>query len=73
LFSVLNLSGLKGENIQLFSRIISISNAYEAMTANRPYRKALDQKIAIDELYRCAGSQFDDTLVQIFVKDVLEK
>ncbi|MCF7931122.1 MAG: diguanylate cyclase, partial [Acholeplasmataceae bacterium] len=65
-------NGLKGEDIPLFSRIISITDAYEAMTADRPYRKALDSKVAVEELYRCAGSQFDQALVDIFVKEVVQ-
>ena len=65
-------NGLKGEDIPLFSRIISICDAYEAMTADRPYRKALDHQVAIDELKKCAGSQFDEKLVDIFVKAINE-
>ncbi len=65
-------NGLKGEEIPLFSRIISIADAYEAMTADRPYRKSLDSKVAVSELYRCAGSQFDETLVEIFVKEIVQ-
>lgn len=64
-------NGLKGDEIPLFSRIICIADAYEAMTANRPYRKALDQEVAIKELYRCSGTQFDGDLVKIFVREVL--
>lgn len=64
-------NGLKGEEIPLFSRVISITDAYEAMTADRPYRKAVESKVAIEELYRCAGSQFDKILVDIFVKEVI--
>jgi diguanylate cyclase (GGDEF)-like protein/PAS domain S-box-containing protein len=65
-------NGLHGENIPLFSRIISISDAFEAMTADRPYRKALSQEIAIAELIRCSGSQFDPRLVNIFINDVIQ-
>ena len=42
-------NGLKEDEIPLFSRIISICDSYEAMTADRPYRKALDYKVAIAE------------------------
>ena len=66
-------NGLKEDEIPLFSRIISICDSYEAMTADRPYRKALDYKVAIAELNRCAGSQFDIELVDIFIKAVTEK
>ncbi len=65
--------GLVGEDIPLFSRIIGICDAYEAMTADRPYRKALSNEVAIEELERCAGTQFDSKLVKIFVKKVLTK
>lgn len=64
--------GLSKEDIPLFSRIIAIADAYEAMTADRPYRKAMDPKDAVKELYRCSGSQFDPNLVEVFIKDVLK-
>ena len=65
-------NGLKEDEIPMFSRVISICDSYEAMTADRPYRKALDHKIAIAELNRCAGSQFDAKLVEVFVKSIVE-
>jgi diguanylate cyclase len=64
-------NGLSGEDIPLFSRIIGVADAYEAMTADRPYRKAMDPKEAVKELIQCAGSQFDERLVDIFVHKVL--
>jgi diguanylate cyclase (GGDEF)-like protein/PAS domain S-box-containing protein len=60
--------GLKGKNIPLISRIISIVDAYDAMTNNRPYRKALSTEKAIEELKRCAGTQFDPILVNKFIE-----
>jgi len=63
--------GLKGEEIPLFSRIIGICDAYEAMTADRPYRKALSKEFAINELKRCAGTQFDAKLVDVFINEVI--
>jgi diguanylate cyclase (GGDEF)-like protein/putative nucleotidyltransferase with HDIG domain len=66
-------SGLKGNNIPLFSRIICVVDAYEAMTADRPYRKAMQCESAIIELNRCAGTQFDPNLVDIFINKVLSK
>ncbi|NLI11746.1 MAG: diguanylate cyclase, partial [Peptococcaceae bacterium] len=60
--------GLKGEEIPLECRILSIADAYDAMTSDRPYRKALSQPEAVAELNRCAGTQFDPKLVQKFIK-----
>jgi len=64
-------NGLSGEDIPLFSRIISIADAYEAMTSDRPYRKALSKDFAITELRKCAGSQFDESLIEIFINEVI--
>jgi len=66
-------NGLKGDEIPLFSRIICVADAYEAMTANRPYRKALSQEKAIEELKRHSGSQFDEKIVSIFLTEILDK
>ncbi|MTI84655.1 MAG: diguanylate cyclase [Firmicutes bacterium] len=60
--------GLKGEEIPIECRILSIADAYDAMTNNRPYRKALSHEEAIEELKLYAGKQFDPTLVKHFVK-----
>lgn len=60
-------NGLSGDHIPLFSRIISVCDSYEAMTSDRPYRKALDKDIAIAELRRCSGTQFDPQLVDLFI------
>jgi diguanylate cyclase (GGDEF)-like protein/PAS domain S-box-containing protein len=63
-------NGIKDKEIPLFSRIISISDAYEAMTANRTYRNAMPKEDAMKELIRCSGTQFDPDLVEIFVGKV---
>ena len=55
--------GLSGEGIPLVARIITVADAYEAMTANRPYREPLSQEQAIKELKRCSGTQFDPEIV----------
>jgi putative nucleotidyltransferase with HDIG domain len=63
--------GLKGEEIPLQSRIISVADAYEAMTAIRPYQKTQTKEEATAELLRCAGTQFDPRIVDVFVRQVL--
>ncbi len=64
--------GLVGEDIPLPCRILAIVDAYDAMTNDRPYRRAMPHNDAITELRRCSGKQFDPNLVDEFVK-VLEK
>ncbi len=60
--------GLKGEEIPLISRIVAIIDAYDAMTNDRPYRKAISHEEATEELRRCAGTQFDPKLVEFFIE-----
>jgi diguanylate cyclase (GGDEF)-like protein/PAS domain S-box-containing protein len=60
--------GLKGEEIPLECRIMAIVDAYDSMTSDRPYRKALPPEDAVTELLRCSGTQFDPVLVDKFVE-----
>ena len=60
--------GLKGEKIPLACRILSVVDAYDAMTSDRPYRQAMSSEAALAELRRCAGSQFDPDIVPVFVQ-----
>ena len=55
--------GLAGENIPFAARIVFCCDAYNAMTTDRPYRKAMPMEAAIDELESNAGTQFDPTVV----------
>lgn len=71
--------GLKGEEIPLSARIVALADTYDAMTSTRSYRVALAHEIAIEEIKKCAGTQFDPTLAAKFVeleaiiKDAKEK
>ncbi len=64
--------GLAGEDIPIECRVLSIVDSYDAMTNDRPYRKALSTETAISEIISCAGSQFDPGMVKIFCQ-VIEK
>lgn len=64
--------GLKGEEIPLFSRIISVADSFEAMTADRPYRQGMSIDDAIAEIVRCTGSQFDPVISHVFLVKILK-
>jgi len=59
--------GLSGENIPLIARIIAVTDSYDAMTSNRPYRKGLPEATAQEELLRLKGQQFDPQCVDAFL------
>ncbi|MEW6064291.1 MAG: HD domain-containing phosphohydrolase [Bacillota bacterium] len=61
-------SGLKGEEIPLLSRILAVADAFDAMTNDRPYRKAMSREEALAELERNAGTQFDPEVVSAFIE-----
>lgn len=65
--------GLKGEKIPLLSRIISIVDIYDVMQSRRSYKGLISKTEAIKEIKRCAGTQFDPQLVEIFLKIVKNK
>ncbi len=65
-------SGLVGEDIPLQSRMITIADAYDAMTSLRSYRDSLSKDEAFEELRKCSGQQFDPAMVEPFIKMVLE-
>jgi len=64
--------GLKGEEIPIQARIIAIADAFDAMTSERSYRKPLSFDIAIQEIKKCSGSQFDPRIVDVFIEIVSE-
>ncbi len=61
-------SGLAGENIPLMGRILCLADCFDAMTSNRTYRKALPLEVALIEIRRCSGTQFDPRLAEAFIK-----
>jgi HD-GYP domain-containing protein (c-di-GMP phosphodiesterase class II) len=63
--------GLVGTSIPMEARIISVADSYDAMTSDRPYRRALGPERALDELILCTGRQFDPQVVQVFA-DLVE-
>jgi response regulator RpfG family c-di-GMP phosphodiesterase len=64
--------GLMADNIPLIGRIVAIADAYDAMTSDRAYRKALPHEIACGEIERCVGSQFDPEIVPVFLAQIEE-
>ncbi|HTW11097.1 MAG TPA: diguanylate cyclase [Solirubrobacteraceae bacterium] len=58
---------LVGHQIALEARILAVADAYEAMTADRPYRQGVSPAAAREELLRCSGSQFDPMVVEAFI------
>ena len=61
-------NGLKGEEIPISGRIIALADTYDAMTSTRSYRQALSHETAMAEIKRCAGTQFDPVLADLFIK-----
>ncbi len=60
--------GLKGDQIPVHARIIAIADTFDAITTDRPYRKAADWKTAVEEIKRCSGREYDPMLVEAFMK-----
>ncbi len=61
-------AGLAGDAIPLGARVIAVADTYDAMTSNRPYRQAMPKDVAIREILRCKGTQFDPEIAEAFVK-----
>jgi HD-GYP domain-containing protein (c-di-GMP phosphodiesterase class II) len=59
--------GIAGNEIPIIARIISVADAYDAMTSERSYHKEMKSKDAAKEIYRCSGTQFDPIVVQAFL------
>lgn len=65
--------GLEGENIPIECRILTILDAYDVMTNDRPYRKAMSHEAVVEELECNAGIQFDPKLIKKFISLVSEQ
>ena len=63
--------GLEGKNIPLLARVLSVADAYDAMTQDRGYKKAMSKEHAISEILENAGTQFDPQIAKVFVEKVM--
>jgi len=64
---------LKGEEIPLLCRILAVTDAFDAMTNDRAYRKAMSRKEALLEIERNSGSQFDPTITSLFINTIMDE
>ena len=64
-------NGIKHEDIPIEARIITLADAFDAMTSRRSYRDGMNEEQAIEEIKRCAGAHFDPIIVDVFVNQVL--
>jgi putative nucleotidyltransferase with HDIG domain len=62
--------GLAGEAIPHDARIMAVADSYDAMTSNRPYRRALSHEVAVEEIRAQAGRQFDPEIADIFIREI---
>ncbi|MCL7488181.1 MAG: response regulator [Desulfobulbaceae bacterium] len=65
--------GIGGDDLDILTRILTIADSYDAMTSKRNYRRNLTEMEAVEELRRCAGTQFDPDLVEVFATAVFDK
>lgn len=64
--------GLGGNDIPLIARIVAVADTYDAMTSDRAYRRALPHEVAVAEIQRCSGSQFDVNVAYAFLEAIEE-
>ena len=60
--------GLKGDDIYIGARVLSVADSYDALIADRPYRRGMSREMAVEEIRRCSGSQFDPDVVRAFLQ-----
>jgi HD-GYP domain-containing protein (c-di-GMP phosphodiesterase class II) len=65
--------GISGEEIPIEARIIALADSYDAMSSERPYRKALNEEVILYEIKKNAGYQFDPDIARVFVEKILGK
>jgi HD-GYP domain-containing protein (c-di-GMP phosphodiesterase class II) len=63
---------MKGNEIPIIARIIAVADTYDAMTSDRSYRRALPHAVAIAEIERCCGSQFDPEIAHGFTGKIID-
>lgn len=61
------------DDIPLGARILAVADSFDAMTSDRPYRTAMPAALAVAEIKRCAGTQFDPVVVKAFLKSPIVK
>ncbi|MDP8998846.1 MAG: response regulator [Myxococcota bacterium] len=64
--------GLKGKDVPLIARIIAVADTYDAMTSDRAYRRSLPHEVAVGEIERCSGTQFDPDIARTFTSEIEE-
>jgi response regulator RpfG family c-di-GMP phosphodiesterase len=64
--------GLTGNQLDLLTRIVIVADSFDAMTSQRNYRRNMNVGEAIEELFRCAGTQFDPAVVEAFAKNIVD-
>jgi len=60
--------GLRGKEIPILAKIVAVADTYDAMTTDRPYRKAMEKEAAVEELKICSGTQLDKEVVEAFIQ-----
>lgn len=66
-------AGVPGPDVPLPARIASVADAFDAMTSDRPYKRAMELESALEEIRRCSGSQFDPKIVDVFLEGRLDE
>jgi HD-GYP domain-containing protein (c-di-GMP phosphodiesterase class II) len=61
-------NGLGGREIPIEARVLAVADAFDAMTSARPYRRSFSMERALEEIERCAGTQFDPTVAETFLE-----